>query len=121
MKQLILRLGVVVVMLFVVAGCSNKLDENGVKKLLTRFVSENSYVKQHCNQCEVGYVGPILVKENEGSVDFTIKYKNGSGEEKAVATFNRTQDGKWIFTEVRGNSWGGGWWTEPGEINWEVK
>jgi len=111
-----------------ITGCSEKLDAGDVNKLLTRFVAEHKYVREKSNDTGVlGNVGPILINGNEATVDFSISYerslteKLSKGVETAKARFIRTQDGKWIFAQVRGSTWGMGWWTEPGELNYEVK
>lgn len=124
MKRSILGPITIALALVMLIGCSSKLDEDGVNSSLMRFVSEYKYVRDKSSNTGVlGYVGPVVVKENEATVDFIIKYssRGEAQEEKAVATFNRTQEGRWILAKVRGSSWGLGWGTDPGDLNWEVK
>lgn len=124
MSKSLVRLVAISLAVLLSSGCANKLSDAAVKNTLTRFVREFPLIKEYAvDTATLGSVGPIVMRNSEASVEFMINYRRGTStaEEAATATFAKTQDGKWILTKVRGERWGGGWWSRPGSLNWEVK
>jgi hypothetical protein len=107
------------VTMFSIVGCSKKLDDAAVQRTLVRFVTDYDYARSHGAQ-SIKSVGQIVLKnDNEAEVPFIINSRYG--EVHANATFNRTQDGKWVFTRANGDNWGIRWSSDSGELGWEVK
>jgi hypothetical protein len=125
MKRSILRCMTIGLVLVMFIGCStNKLDEAAAKNTVMRFVNDEKYFGK--DTPVVTYMGPITLTDDGATIDFNITFTMSLSksvpaqeyQQNLVATFNRTQKGKWILTNVSGEHWSG---TASGELNWEVK